>query len=81
MLEYLVICVEEQELQWFDFRNGGMIRPTRQGVLKSRVFSGLWIHGQALLTLNGAQLIAFLQQGLASRPHAAFVKRLQARRR
>jgi hypothetical protein len=79
--EYLVVCVEEQEVRWFDLRGGGMIRADRQGVLKSRVFPGLWIHEQALLALDGPRLVEVVQQGLASRAHAAFVKRIRANRR
>jgi hypothetical protein len=45
--EYLVVCIEEQELHWFDFRTGRPLRPTRQGVYRSRVFPGLWIDGGA----------------------------------
>jgi len=81
VLEYLVVCVEERELRWFDFRGSGMIRRNRQGVLKSQVFPGLWIHEQALLALDGPRLVEVVQQGLASRAHAAFVKRLAANRR
>jgi hypothetical protein len=48
---------------------------------RSRVFPGLWLDEAALLRLDVARLMEVLQQGLASRAHAAFVKRLQAARR
>jgi Uma2 family endonuclease len=79
--EYMVLCVEERELHWFDFRTGRPIRPNRQGVSRSRVFPGLWIDNQALLDRNSARITEVVQQGLASREHAAFVKRLEAARR
>jgi len=79
--EYLVVCVTEQELRWFDFSAGEMIRPTREGVLKSRAFSGLWIDERALLALDGRRLMAVLEQGIAGRAHAGFVRRLEAQRR
>jgi Uma2 family endonuclease len=79
--EYIVVSIEQPELHWFDFQGGEMIRPNREGVSKSRVFPGLWIHVEALLAREGQRVLAVLQQGLASRPHAAFVKRLQSRRR
>ena len=79
--EYLVLCVEEQELHWFDFASRGVVTPNRQGILRSRVFPGLWIDGPALLARDASRLAQVVQQGLASRAHAAFVKRLQAARR
>jgi Uma2 family endonuclease len=77
VLEYVVLCVEEQKIHWFDFRTGRPIRPTRQGVYRSRVFPGLWIDGVALLARDSRRLVEVIQQGLASPEHARFVKRLQ----
>jgi Uma2 family endonuclease len=79
--EYLVWCLEPPELHWFDFTCGKPLKPDRQGIYRSRVFPGLWIARQALLDCDTLRLIAVLQQGLASRAHAAFVKRLQAAHR
>lgn len=76
--EYLVVSVEERQLYWFDFANGGEITPTRQGVYRSRIFPGLWIDGPALLALSSEQVEATLRRGLMSREHAAFVRRLRA---
>jgi Uma2 family endonuclease len=81
VLEYVVLCVEEQELYWWHFPSGRMIKPNRQGISRSRVFPGLWIDGRALLARDTKRLIAAVEQGLASRAHAAFVKRLEAARR
>jgi Uma2 family endonuclease len=78
VLEYLVVCMEEQEVHWFHFPSGESIRPNRQGVSRSRVFPGLWLDVAALLRLDAPRLMDVLQQGLASRAHAAFVKRLKA---
>jgi hypothetical protein len=58
-----------------------MIKPNRDGALKSEVFPGLWIDGPALLERDSKKLLAVLHQGLASREHAAFVKRLEKTRR
>lgn len=77
VLEYVVICWEEQEVHWFHFPSGDTIRPNRQGISRSRVFPGLWLDAVALLRLDSARLMEVLQQGLASRAHTAFVKRLQ----
>ena len=80
-IEYLVVCMEEQEVHWFHFAGGKTIRPNRQGISRSRVFPGLWLDAAALLRLDSTRLMEVLQQGLADRSHAAFVKRLQAAHR
>lgn len=79
--EYLVLCVEERELRWFDFTTARSIRANRQGIYQSRVFPGLWVDGPALLARDANRLIEVVRQGTTSRPHAAFVKRLEAARR
>jgi hypothetical protein len=79
--EYLVLCIEERELHWWQFPSEQEVRPNRQGVRRSRVFPGLWVHEQALLEQDDARLIEVVQQGLASPGHAAFVRRLEAHRR
>ena len=81
VLEYLVLCVKERELHWFSFATQKMIRPDRDGIARSRVFPGLWIQVAALLERDGPRLIETVQKGLASRAHAAFVKRLEKARR
>jgi Uma2 family endonuclease len=81
VVEYLVLSIAEQQLHWFHFPSGQPIRPNRRGIWRSRVFPGLWLHGGALLARDSARLIAAVQQGLASREHAAFAKRLQAAHR
>lgn len=81
VIEYFVVCAEEQEVHWFHFPSGESIAPNRQGISRSRVFPGLWIDTAALLRLDSARLLEVLQQGLAAREHAAFVKRLQAAHR
>jgi Uma2 family endonuclease len=81
VLEYLVLCIEERELRWFDFATGKMIRATRQGLYRSRVFPGLWIDGAALLNRESRRLVEVVQQGLASPEHARFVTRLESERR
>ena len=76
-----VVCVEEQELNWFDFKSGGDILPDSKGISRSRVFPGLWIDGRALLARESSRVLKVLKQGLASREYAAFVRRLQAAHR
>ena len=80
--EYLVVAVAQRELHWFDFRSGRPIRGFRGGIHRSRVFPGLWLDAVALFSGNIPRLTEVVQQGVASRPYAAFVNRLaQAHRR
>lgn len=80
VIEYLVLLVEEREIRWFCFPDEE-IRPNREGISRSRVFPGLWIDIEALLHRDSKRLMEVLQQGLASRPHGAFVRRLKAAHR
>lgn len=76
VLEYLVLCIEEQEIHWFHFPSGGKILPNKKGVYKSKVFPGLWVDGPALLRQDLAAALETVANGTASREHGAFVKRL-----
>ena len=76
--EYLVLCIEERELIWTDFRSSKPIRPNREGISRSRVFPGLWIDCPAVLDRDTLRIIEAARQGLASPEHTRFVKRLQA---
>ncbi len=81
VLEYFVLCIEEQEVHWFHFPTKRPIRANRQGVSRSRAFPGLWIDGAALLRRDSPRAREAIEQGIASREHAAFVRRLEAQRR
>ena len=81
VIEYLVICAESQELFWFHFPDDTRLAPDRKGVVRSKVFPGLWVHVRALLDLDSAKLREVIDLGIASRPHAAFVRQLERRRK
>jgi Uma2 family endonuclease len=81
VLEYFVLCIEERQIHWFHFPTDKLIRPNRQGVSRSRVFPGLWIDGAALLRRDSPRVREVIEQGVAGREHAAFVRRLEAERR
>lgn len=78
VLEYLVLCLGEEELRWFDLRTDKELQPDSDGVYRVRTFPGLWIHREALLAKDYKRTIAVLEQGLATPEHAAFVARLAA---
>jgi Uma2 family endonuclease len=76
VLEYLVVCLREAQLRWFDLRANQELLPEADGVFRVRAFPGLWIHGEALLAKDYRCLMATLEQGLATAEHGAFVRRL-----
>ena len=73
--EYLVWRVWDSAIDWFVLREGPFERlpPTEAGHYQSEVFPGLWLDLAALLRGDVAQVLAVLQQGIASPEHAAFV--------
>ena len=81
VIEYLVVCVESRELFWFHFPDDTQLSPDKKGVLRSKVFPGLWIHAEALLGLESAKARRVTEEGIASRPHATFVRKLERQRK
>jgi Uma2 family endonuclease len=78
VLEYLVLCLREAQLRWFDLRTNDELAPEADGTFRLRTFPGLWVHGEALLAKDYRRLMATLGQGLATPEHAAFVNQLAA---
>ncbi len=78
--EYLVVCVREQELKWFDLPAGTELSPDKAGIFHIQNFPGLWINGPALLAHEYQKLMQTLEEGLATPEHATFVKQLADRR-
>lgn len=52
------------------------LEPDADGVIKSRVFRGLWLDLRALLAGEMTKVLVVVQQGLNSEEHADFVQRL-----
>lgn len=76
--EYIVWQVFEQKLDWFYLQEGEYLSlPVEDGVIRSRVFPGLWLAVEDLLAGNMTSVLATLQQGLASPEQATFVQQLQ----
>jgi hypothetical protein len=73
--EYIVWRVLDQALDWFYLEAGRYVelRPDDDGILRSRRFPGLWLDRPALLNDQMPQVMAVLQQGLASDAYQAFV--------
>jgi Uma2 family endonuclease len=77
--EYIVWQLYEQRLDWFVLEEDAYIplRPDSEGILRSRVFPGLYLAVDALLAGDMAAVAAVVQQGLHAEEHAAFVQTLQ----
>lgn len=76
--EYLVWPVFDQKILWYRLKNKSYIELPRdeKGIIRSEAFSGLWLDEQALLRGDMQQVMAVLQQGLASPEHQELVARL-----
>jgi Uma2 family endonuclease len=79
VLEYLVVCIQERQLRWFDLQADSELDINADKILRSHTFPGLWIDSEALWTDDPARLQATLQHGLATPEHAEFARELAAR--
>lgn len=79
--EYLVLLTTERRTVWYTWHEGEYheLMPDEQGVLRSRVFPGLWFSPSHFWAGDLAGLLAVLRQGLATLEHAAFVQALAGR--
>jgi len=76
--EYIVWRTLEGRLDWFvlEADDYQVQCPDNQGIVRSRVFPGLWLSVSALLAGDMATVLAVLQQGINSPEHQAFVRSL-----
>jgi Uma2 family endonuclease len=79
--EYLVQCVKDDKLRWFDLAGAKELQPDANGIYRVQTFPGLWINGPALLAHDYASLMKTLEEGLATPEHATFVDELAKRRK
>jgi Uma2 family endonuclease len=76
--EYMIVAVEEREVRWFDLSVDETFSEDSSGIIKSRVFPGLWIDTAALLNRDMKRLVGSLQRGLRTKAHSQFVQELAA---
>src|SRR6266568_6586054 len=78
--ECFVWQVVESQIHWFALEQGDYVelKPRADGVIRSRVFPGLWLDVRALVTGDEEKVSRTLERGLKSAEHSAFVRRLQA---
>ncbi len=76
--EYIVWQVLDQTISWFYLDKGEYLDlpVDTKGIIRSRVFPGLWLAVAQLLTGNMQHVLAVLQEGVQSPEHAAFVQKL-----
>ena len=79
--EYLLWRTADEAVDWWVLEEDEYraLPSGADGVLRSRVFPGLWLDTLALLDGDGARLMGKLQEGLQSTEHAAFVAELRKR--
>ncbi|MGB5959167.1 MAG: Uma2 family endonuclease [Coleofasciculaceae cyanobacterium] len=76
--EYIVWQVLDQKLSCFYLEKGEYLDLTvdSNGILKSKVFPGLWLAVTELLAGNMQRVLAVLQEGIQSSEHREFMQRL-----
>jgi Uma2 family endonuclease len=77
--EYLAWRTLDAQFDWFVLKDEKFVsqEPDKDGIIRSTVFSGLWLDVNALLRGDRAAIWATLQKGLATPEHAAFVESLK----
>lgn len=76
--EYIVWRVYDEALDWFQLQEGEYRRlaPGDNGIISSRVFPGLHLAVEALLSGDLSTVQAVVQEGTQTEEHIAFVERL-----
>jgi Uma2 family endonuclease len=76
--EYLVVAMRQREVHWFVRRKDrfAAMKLPADGVLKSKIFPGLWLLVDGAFDETATRLLATLRKGLASAEHAKFAAKL-----
>ncbi|NJN89052.1 MAG: Uma2 family endonuclease [Leptolyngbyaceae cyanobacterium SL_5_14] len=76
--EYIVWQVFDQTISWYHLTDEdySLLEANERGVICSLVFPGLWLDVSAMLGGDMPNVLAVLQQGLASEAHQDFVQQL-----
>jgi Uma2 family endonuclease len=80
--EYILWRTEDECVDWWVLAEDEYqpLPMEADGILRSRVFPGLWLDKGALLGRDGPKVMFKLQQGLQSPDHLAFITELEKRR-
>lgn len=78
--EYIVLLTHEQETVWYYLDEGRYLEnpPGEDGVIRSRIFPGLWFSPKHFWSDDLVALLATLQAGLTTPEHGRFVDSLGA---
>ena len=76
--EYLVWQIYENKFDWFYLEAGEYINLTanEKGIIRSRVFPGLWLAVNSLLSGDMQQVLATVQEGLKITEHREFIDQM-----
>jgi hypothetical protein len=77
--EYLVWQIHEERLDWFVLEDGAYLRlePGADGVLQSRVFPGLHLDTEALLSGDLSAVLDAARTGTQTDAHDTFAQKLK----
>jgi Uma2 family endonuclease len=80
--EYIVWQSYENRLEWFCLIDGEyiLLLPDEDGMIRSRMFPGLWLAANDLLSNKMTRVLEILQMGIQSPEHQAFVRQLTSQR-
>ena len=78
---HLVVMLREPRVVWFVRENDRFVEmpPDKDGILRSKLFGGLWLDPAALLQRSSDRVREVLDAGLKSAEHKAFAARLAQR--
>ena len=76
--EYIVWQVLDRKITWFYLEQGEYLDlpADTNGIVRSRVFPGLWLAVTELLAGNMQSVLAVIQEGVHSPEHAAFIQKV-----
>lgn len=76
--EYIIWQIYENKVNWLSLQDGRYmpVIPDEDGIIRSQIFPGLWLSVKGLCQGDRAEILAVLQEGLATVEHQAFVERL-----
>jgi Uma2 family endonuclease len=79
--EYVLWRTEEETVHWWALEDDEyrLLPVDANGIAQSRVFPGLWLNVPALLSGDGAGVLATLERGLSDPAHEIFVRLLSSR--
>ena len=80
--EYVTALVDEERVDWLELHEGAWreLEADSQGILRSRVFPGLWLDEPAMWRRDVARVLDVLQQGMATAEHSRLVQSLASHR-